>query len=142
MKRLLAICLCIFVLLFLSACEKYRLKDTNYVIEEYDGVILTASADISSTGGIFVLENSPDEKLSCGMGYALEKKVGENRWKMLLTSEKPDSRQSVVEPETKQCFIERWESRYGKLPAGQYRYVKDVEVGGRNRKIACEFEIK
>lgn len=87
-------------------------------------------AMISSTGGIFTIYNNSDEIIIYGEQYKLQEKK-ENEWRdvpyIIQDVGFHDIGYSIEANDSATIEVD-WEWLYGKLPAGDYQFIKEIQV--------------
>ena len=156
MKKCIALLLAALLLLGLASCGKTKLNTggvSNVVLT--DNVSMSIKdGTLSNTSVVVILTNNTDREMIYGEGFYLEL-LENGEWKRLepapnfgwnLIAFKLEAKMS--EKSTAEQEI-NWEMGYGKLPAGEYRLIKDVFAyeavpinGSDIEYISAEFRIQ
>ncbi len=140
MKKIIAF---IFVLMWvfgITGCAS-RSKST-YHITEVENVTISIT-DVSPIGAKVIIKDLTNTTDLYGDWYKIEKQIDGDWYDIEPVIEEygfsyigylPDQNNEVI-------FDIDWEWLYGKLPAGKYRFLKEVGVLDNKKYIAVEFEI-
>lgn len=114
--------------------EKSNLKFYNK-----DDVQLSLKEDtLSVAGAEFILKT--DEFIKYGEDFIIEIQL-DGKWYSIDEEFDWHAIECTMQAGTEQALEIDWASRYGKLPDGNYRFIKPITVSGTEKYLCCEFKL-
>lgn len=93
---------------------------------------------LNATGAEFILK--ADEFIKYGEEFIIETQL-EGKWYSIDEEFDWHAIECTMQAGTEQVLEIDWSSRYGKLPAGNYRFIKPIIVSGTEKYLCCEFKL-
>ena len=134
LKELASIFILTIVVSSLSACGKSNLK-----FSDEDTVQLSLRENtLSPTGAEFILKT--DEFIKYGEKFIIEIQL-DGKWYSIDEEFDWHAIECTMQAGTEQALEIDWSSRYGRLPTGNYRFIKPITVSGTEKYLCCQFEL-
>lgn len=112
---------------------------SNLKFYDEDNVQLSLEENtLSATGAEFILK--ADEFIKYGEEFIIEIQLN-GKWYSIDEEFDWHAIECTMQAGTEQALEIDWASRYGKLPAGNYRFIKPITVSGTEKYLCCEFKL-
>jgi len=137
---------CLFSLFFCACNSRLEKSPEQQIPDQYNAVSLT-SVEYDNTLVSAILSNDGDTGCSIGHAFYIDVKKGSSWYRL---PQIPNTMWSMYElsvaPGEKRAIDNTVTAYYGDLSSGQYRYVKEIYIGGitpgtQPIEIAAEFTI-
>ena len=114
-------------------------EKSNFKFYNKDDVELSLKEDtLSVAGAEFILKT--DEFIKYGEEFIIEIQL-DGKWYSIDEEFDWHAIECTMQAGTEQALEIDWSSRYGKLPAGNYRFIKPITISGTEKYLYCEFKL-
>lgn len=137
------------IVLGLTGCEKNKLdigKKSDIEITKNDVTLSIKDGTLTKTGATLILKNNSNVDVEYGNPYEIEIKQ-DGFWYKINVQLYFNSPAYGLKPNESEQIELNWKNSYGKLPSGEYRIIKSIDVEKEDGTfdsfyISAEFTIK